>query len=310
MAPNPRSTGPAQDSSPFRGFWFFRTNCLINDVDDELKKLPHSSEALTRLLETAFKALRNLKVQSGQPVLSEFGESIKLFSSNRSTSVPGLRFGWRAGGWNPTAFDIGIDRKIAHTGRASGYISKRGGFSRDITIRMPDWATLVQTVRADDFTGRRVRLSAFIRVDGFAKLRDAAGWIRRHRRAASGPVLRTQSCSGILLHLLLRGKIWRDWERMGTGIQRTGCFYELRHLVLAENQRQSPFFLRERDVLQHVCPLQCFHKQETKRCDMLSHSSGRQSPITKQVRLVGADLVWSEFFDGPSEIAGELVDDL
>src|SRR5690349_19305814 len=47
-------------------------------------------------------------------------------------------------------------------------------FARD--AKFDDWATLVQTVRANDFRGRRVRLSGYLRSENV--LGGAALWMR------------------------------------------------------------------------------------------------------------------------------------
>ena len=87
----------------------------------------------------------------------------------RGKGQPHLPAGWAAGGLSRAAYDIGTDQRVAHGGHASGYM-----FARD--AKFDDWATLVQTVRADDFRGRRVRLSGYLRSEGV--LGGAALWMR------------------------------------------------------------------------------------------------------------------------------------
>lgn len=84
----------------------------------------------------------------------------------RATTLPGE---WRLLSTPPGAFAAEVDRTVAHGGQASGRLwSERAGPS--------DFGSLMQTIRADEHVGRRVRLSARVRTRGIG---DEAGlWMR------------------------------------------------------------------------------------------------------------------------------------
>jgi hypothetical protein len=169
---------------------------LMNDVDAELQKLPGSLDVRTQLLFNTFKTLDNLRIPYPEPTFSAFGELISLFST-RSLSTQLLPSGWYSGGWNPAVFEIGVDRKMAHSGRASGHIFARAS-------KKGDWATLFQTVRADDFRSKRVRLSAFLRSENV--LGNAALWMQVH--GFSG----TLAFDGMNERLIRGTTGWRRYE--------------------------------------------------------------------------------------------------
>jgi hypothetical protein len=77
--------------------------------------------------------------------------------------------GWFAAGDNPADYDMGVDATVAHNGKASGYIKPRASNPKG-------FGTLMQTFKADDYRGKRVRMSAYVKaekVEGWAGL-----WMR------------------------------------------------------------------------------------------------------------------------------------
>jgi hypothetical protein len=75
--------------------------------------------------------------------------------------------GWVGG--NVAEYDIGVDRHLAKEGKACAYI-------RSKTAAPQSFGTIVQTFSAEAYAGKRVRMSAFVRVekiDGWAGL-----WMR------------------------------------------------------------------------------------------------------------------------------------
>ncbi|OWR31715.1 AraC family transcriptional regulator [Saccharibacillus sp. O23] len=88
--------------------------------------------------------------------------------------------GWFLSGSHPFHYEMGIDRKEAHRGTGSGYL-------KSVLSESPEqFGTMMQAFRADDYRGKRLRLSAFVKtreVDpGFAAL-----WMRVD--SADGDVL-------------------------------------------------------------------------------------------------------------------------
>ena len=78
---------------------------------------------------------------------------------------------WIITGTAPDKYETGIDRKIFHTGTRSAYIcSTAEDYEAD------EYATILQQFSADLYTGKRVRLAAFVKaqeVEGWAGL-----WMR------------------------------------------------------------------------------------------------------------------------------------
>ncbi|WP_050183545.1 helix-turn-helix domain-containing protein [Domibacillus robiginosus] len=78
--------------------------------------------------------------------------------------------GWFLSGSHPFNYEMGVDRKVVHTGKASGYLSSK-------TVQDPgEFATMMQQFKADRYRGKRLKLSCFIQtqnVEGFAGL-----WMR------------------------------------------------------------------------------------------------------------------------------------
>ncbi len=70
--------------------------------------------------------------------------------------------GWILAGAAPADYETGVDRKVSHSGRASGFLRAK---------EMPSkFGTLMQMFKADAYHGKRVRLSAWV------KAQQVAGW--------------------------------------------------------------------------------------------------------------------------------------
>jgi AraC family transcriptional regulator len=63
---------------------------------------------------------------------------------------------WHIGGSNPKPYEFDVDRDTFHTGHASAMIHCR-------QRRCPAFATLMQTIQSDEYQGRRVRLSGWVK---------------------------------------------------------------------------------------------------------------------------------------------------
>ena len=64
--------------------------------------------------------------------------------------------GWYHG--SNTGYEVGIDHGVVHMGRASAHIKSEATVTDQVGL-------LAQTIRADDYLGKRVRLSAYIKAD-------------------------------------------------------------------------------------------------------------------------------------------------
>lgn len=76
--------------------------------------------------------------------------------------------GWFLAGSTPQNYESGIDHAVTHDGRSSGYISS--------TVRSSEgFGTLMQMFKADDYRGKRLRLSAYVKTERV----DSCGlWMR------------------------------------------------------------------------------------------------------------------------------------
>ena len=92
---------------------------------------------------------------------------IASFTTLGSTSSPGN--GWFLAGTAPQNYETGIDQVVTHDGKSSGYISS--------TVRSPEgFGTWMQMFKADDYRGKRLRLSAYVKAE---HVDDWAGlWMR------------------------------------------------------------------------------------------------------------------------------------
>jgi hypothetical protein len=66
--------------------------------------------------------------------------------------------GWKLSGMAAREYEISVDREVFHGGHASALV-------RCTRLRCKTFGTLMQGIRADDFIGRRVRLSAWVRAE-------------------------------------------------------------------------------------------------------------------------------------------------
>jgi hypothetical protein len=90
-------------------------------------------------------------------------ETTKLLlevSSLRVAVVADLRppTGWHLYESNPRSYDVGVDHEVRHGGSRSGYLHSRPVSS--------GFGTLMQAIRSDRFTSKRVRLAGYIKTDG------------------------------------------------------------------------------------------------------------------------------------------------
>ena len=93
------------------------------------------------------------------------GSWLVLLAAPISSEMPR---GWVARGHHLANYVASLDRTVAHSGRASGSI-------RSVARDPSGFRTLMQTIQADQFRGKRIHLS------GFVKTREAANaglWMR------------------------------------------------------------------------------------------------------------------------------------
>jgi len=71
--------------------------------------------------------------------------------------------GWFAAGSKPAEYEMGIDKTVFQNGNSSAYLK-----SKDPTGN--DFGTLMQYISAENYTGKRLRLSGYVKSD------DVEGW--------------------------------------------------------------------------------------------------------------------------------------
>lgn len=106
----------------------------------------NSQESFTR----AFKVIYKLPPGKYRKVMSDMIKTKE--ETNMDTNVKG----WFLSGSNPFNYEMGIDHEIVHQGKASGYLKSK------TVLDSTEFATMMQTFKANQFVGKRIRLSCFI----------------------------------------------------------------------------------------------------------------------------------------------------
>jgi hypothetical protein len=83
--------------------------------------------------------------------------------SGQSGSPEYVPTGWFRAGTAPQDYDMGIDREVSHGGRSSGFIQSK-------PVEHKGFGTLMQAIKADNYLGKRLRLSAYLKTE------DVATW--------------------------------------------------------------------------------------------------------------------------------------
>lgn len=93
-----------------------------------------------------------------------------LNSSGYGQDKPALPAGWKTTGDNPAGYNFERDTDIKHGGRASIRIGPK------TTAVTGKFGSLIQGIRPDDFRGKRIRFSGYIRTENVSEY--AALWVR------------------------------------------------------------------------------------------------------------------------------------
>lgn len=93
---------------------------------------------------------------------TRYQEVVKVEERQSVTILPPqLPKGWLRSGGNPGDYDMDVDHLISYNGKASGRISSKG------TARGS--GVMMQMIKADDFRGKRVRLSGYLKTSFLGK---------------------------------------------------------------------------------------------------------------------------------------------
>ena len=97
--------------------------------------------------------------------------AVSSFAGPSSSAIRNQNpLGWAARfSVDSAGYNVGIDSMVVHGGSRSAYIQFRG-------FEPQGWATVMQTFRADEYRGKRVRLSAFVKTDNVES--GALLWMR------------------------------------------------------------------------------------------------------------------------------------
>ncbi|MCG6915605.1 hypothetical protein LJE86_16980 [bacterium BMS3Abin03] len=85
---------------------------------------------------------------------------IVFLFANNNTELPK---GWFPSGNKPSEFKMGIDYSTHYNGNSSAYIQSKSPAGKE-------FGTLMQTIKAENYLGKRLRLS------GYIKSEDVEGW--------------------------------------------------------------------------------------------------------------------------------------
>lgn len=171
----------------FSKFHFHRIfqGALKKSVDDYIRmrrltvaavQLLHSDE---RIIDIAFHAQFNSqeafsrsfkKMYSLSP--GEYRKTMRTLIAKKEEEVQMTSSikGWFLSGSHPHNYQMGIEHTIVHVGKASGYLQSNTVFEKD------EFATMMQQFKADQYRGKRIKLSCFVKsedVRGFAGM-----WMR------------------------------------------------------------------------------------------------------------------------------------
>jgi hypothetical protein len=98
----------------------------------------------------------NIRLVKGVPMTFRIGVAMTMAIAVVSAEAPN---GWRKSGNQPDAYEIGIDTAMSHGGKASGYI-------KSVASVEAGFGTMMQTISADQYRGKKVRMSAFMKTSG------------------------------------------------------------------------------------------------------------------------------------------------
>jgi hypothetical protein len=83
-----------------------------------------------------------------------------LLIANNNNQIPK---GWFPAGSNPSEYEMGIDNSIFQNGHSCAYIKSKAPKGKE-------FGTLMQTISADNFLGKRLQLSGYVKSD------NVLGW--------------------------------------------------------------------------------------------------------------------------------------
>jgi len=114
-------------------------------------------------------AIAALALTTASPAFSQAVDK-KPEPQGQADTAKQLPTGWHKSGSKPQNYDMGVDSTVRHGGKQSAYVKSKA------SVDVEGFGTLMQTIKADEYRGKRVRLS------GYAKTNNVEGsgqmWIR------------------------------------------------------------------------------------------------------------------------------------
>lgn len=230
----------ASNFSKFHFHRIFRTTINIS-VDDYIRmrrlavasvKLIHSDERIIDIaLEVQFNSQEAFsrtfkKVYGLSP--GEYRKMMRLITFKKGVKVQmeSTIKGWLLSGSHPYNYKMGVDHKVVHEGRVSGYLKS------EMVLEKDEFATMMQQFKADNYKGKRIKLSCFVKcesVEGFAgvwmRVDNQVGDVLQFDNMSNRPIVGTlewnyysivldipKESASISFGVLLQGggKVWVD----------------------------------------------------------------------------------------------------
>jgi hypothetical protein len=175
--------------------------------------------------------------------------AILAFLTTHALSEEGPK-GWLLRGVSTNDYIIGIDSHTFHSGARSGYIE----YTTHPMIIRHGFGTLMQACKAEQYSGKRIRVSAYLKAQGVK--RGAQLWLRLDENSNSPTMNFSQPILGDT-----------EWTRVHHGVcigrqrvlyRRLGCRDHREESVGGEGRASWRDCLRTRPGV-FRCPYACFH---------------------------------------------------
>jgi len=113
-------------------------------------------------------------------------------------SNDGLPKGWFPAGKSPVSYNMGVDTKIVHGGKTSGFIKSKSN-------KPEGFGTLMQMCQAKDYLGKRVRMTSYIKAE------DINNWAGMWMRV-DGAANKSLSFDNMRQRPIKGSKEWQKYE--------------------------------------------------------------------------------------------------
>jgi hypothetical protein len=124
-----------------------------------------------------------------------------MFLASLLTALAAAPEGWFMAGSKPASYDTGVDSEAMYNGHPSAFVKSK-------QPSIDGFGTLMQQFKADQYLGKRIRFSAFVKSEG---VKDWAGlWMRVDK--GSGASTKTLAFDN-MQHRAIKGTTnWQNYE--------------------------------------------------------------------------------------------------